>query len=251
MRKIDFGFIAVLTMFITFSFTSCEDDDGYSLGKFVISLATVNPIDDSAGTYYLTMDNGTTLWPAASNVLYKPKNNQRVLVNFTVLGDSVWGYDHPVKINSLQEILTKKIENLTEENEDEIGDDAIRILDRWIGDDYLNIHFGYNTGGEQKHRISLVHNKIDPPVSETGEIILELRHNTYGDPQKYGTKGYAAYDLKPLQKEGQESVDLIIKVQDFNNEEKKYRVTYTYKNKDGQSTDNKTLKDMPEVIEYF
>lgn len=235
---------------MAFIFTSCEDD-GYSLDDFMISMATVNPVDESAGTYYLTMDNGTTLWPLASNVVYKPKKDQRVMVNFTILGDSIKGYDRPVKINYLQEVLTKDIENLTEENEEEIGDDPIRLLDRWIGDDYLNIHFGYNTGGEQKHRVSLVYNTIEPQQNDAGEIVLELRHNANGDPQKYGVKSYVAYNLRPLQKEGQDAVDLTIKVKDFNDEEKEYKITYKYKNGAAQSTDNKTLKNTPDDIDFY
>lgn len=137
MRKITFGLIIIFILLA--SFTSCEDD-GYDLGAFVVSLATVNPIDENAGTYYLTMDNGTTLFPAVPNAIYKPKVNQRILVNFTLLGDSISGYDHPAKINSIREILTKKVENLTDENEKEIGNNPVDILDLWTGDNYLNIH---------------------------------------------------------------------------------------------------------------
>jgi len=248
MKKIRLSFILLFALSTIFTFVSCEDD-GYSLGDFVISLATVNQIDESAGTYYLTMDNGTTLWPVNQTSRYW-SDKQRVLVNFTILGDSIKGYDRPVKINSLREILTKDIEDLTEENKNEIGDDPIKILDLWTGDNYLNIHFGYNTGGEQVHRISLVHNRIEPVVDDNGAIVLEFRHNAYDDPEHYGVKSYVAYDLRPLQIENEDSVNLVIKVQDFNNETKEYKITYKYKNVE-TSTDNKKIDNMPESVNNF
>lgn len=249
MKQIRSGLILLSALIPLFVFTSCEDD-GYSLGDFVISLATVNPIDENAGTYSLTLDNGKTLWPAASNVLYRPKSNQRVIVNYTILGDSMGEYDHPVKINSMREILTKEIEDLTPDNQEEIGNDPIKILALWTGDDYLNIRFGYNTGGEERHRISLVHNKINPVVNEDGTIVLEFRHNAYNDPEYYGVNNYAAYNLRPLQTEGQDEVNLLIKVQDFNNEIKEYKVAYKYKNLE-ETTQNKTFTNMPGDIDIY
>ena len=49
-------------------FNSClSDDDDYSLGKFWISIATVEPLDNN--TYSLILDDGTKLWPAAGLAL--------------------------------------------------------------------------------------------------------------------------------------------------------------------------------------
>jgi len=237
-------------LIVLFSFHACEDD-GFSLDKTVMSVATVNPIDDNYGTYYLTMDNGTTLWPAASDVIYRPKANQRVVVNFTPLSDKIGEFDHYVKVNYLQEILTKNIEELTTENEKEIGNDPIRILAIWVGDNYLNIRFGYNTGGEKIHRVSLVKNMIQPATGENEEIVLEFRHNAYGDPQNYGVKSYAAFDLKPLQKEDKGVINLKIVVHDFNNETKEYEVAYEYGYVHEPTDASQTIKDLPDNIKYF
>lgn len=245
---ISFIFVCLLTL----SFTSCDNDDGYNYGDFVISLATVNPLDNNSNSYYLTMDDGTTLWPAASLVNYKPKSNQRVLVDFTLLSDSLQGYDHFVKINQIQEILTKQIIDLTPENEVEVGNDPIRILEYWIGDHYLNIHFGYNSGGEKVHTINMVENKLTDTNIKNDTIVLEFRHNANEDPEKYGVKSFAAFDLRKYQNGNQTSINFLIKVRDFDNENKEYRITYNYGNNTAEKLfNNKIITNMPENVKFY
>lgn len=237
----------ILTLLISIisvaTFTSC-DNDGYSLDSFALSLATVNPINDNSGAYYLTLDDGTTLWPAASNIIYTPKANQRVIINYTLLSDQIGEYDHYAKINGLQEILTKQVINLTSENNDEVGNDPIKVLDLWTGDNYLNIHFGINVGGLQTHTINLVRNKLDNKVisNKDGDIELEIRHNKNGDEEKYLLKNYSAFDLRPLQVAGRDSIKIVIKTLDFDGQTKTYPVTYKYKI--DQQNKNKYITNM-------
>lgn len=228
MKIIKTTLIILFGLFITFTFNSCSDDD-YSLDKFIVSLATVNPIDIEQGTYSLTLDNGTTLWPAASNMIYKPKSNQRVFLNYTLLSGETGHFDHYIKVNYIRDILTKEVVELTPSNEKEIGNDPIKILRLWEGDNYLNIHFGYNVGGGQiKHTVNLVRNTLNNQSRDENKIFLEFRHNSNNDIQKYGEDGYVAFDLKPFQIKSKKSVDFIIKVKDYNSEIKEYQVTYNY-----------------------
>lgn len=211
---------------------SCnDDDDNYSLGKRWEALATVEPISDNS--YYFVLDNGEKLGVAASNVVYIPKSGQRVYLNFTYLSDEANNYDHLIKVNWLAEILTKGVIDLTYENQDSIGNDPVKVHSLWIGDDYLNIHFGYNASGQVAHYINLVNNTtIDP--NEDGKIHLEFRHNTNQDPQWYGRDSYVAFDLRPYKQEygagGKESVEFVIGVLDFNEEYKEYNVVYNFNN---------------------
>lgn len=241
--KYIFSLLSIVT--ITTVLPSC-DDDGYSLDKYSLALATVHPIDADSKTYYLTLDDGTTLWPAASNVIYSPRGDQRVIVNYTLLSDQIGEYDHYAKINGIQEILTKDVIDLTSANEQEVGNDPIKILDLWTGDNYLNIHFGINVGGAKTHTINLVKNKLTAPpsINEDGTIELELRHNKNGDEEKYGLKNYAAFDLRPLQIAGKDSVKITIKMTDYDNETKIYSVTYKYK--ENSQDKNKYITDMPD-----
>lgn len=73
---------------VSLTLPSClDDDDSYSLGDIWIAVATVVP--EGNNVYYLRLDNGDKLWPAATNYPnYQPKPNQRALVNFTILADS-------------------------------------------------------------------------------------------------------------------------------------------------------------------
>lgn len=231
MKKIRYSLIIVISLIAIFTFNSCNDE-GYSLGNYRLDIATVNSIGSDSGTFYLTLDNGSTLLPVASDSYYKPQFNKRVIVNYTLLSDQMGEYDHAIKINAIQDILTKEVIDLTSENEKEIGDDPIKILDLWTGDHFLNIHFGYNTGGEKIHTVNLVRNKLDKITTTTtpnGAVVLEFRHNANNDPQKYGAKNYAAFDLRPFQTENKDSVNFIIKVFDFNDETKEYPITYKYK----------------------
>lgn len=177
---------------------SCSDDDGYSLGHFVERLATVKVI--SGNTYYLEIDNGKTLWPAATNVgWYKPIDGQRVIANYTLLYDNFSGYDHAIRVNFLQNILTKRIEDLTEDNEEEIGNDPVNITKNgiWIGGKYLNIDFLINLPQSQKHRVSLVRNTL-VEESEDGYLHLEYRYNDFGDVTGYWRRSIVSFNIGEL-----------------------------------------------------
>lgn len=229
MKTVKYSLVFLIGLFTTLAFNSCTNDDGYSLDKYMVEIATVTPIDSVAGTYYLTLDNGETLWPVSSTSYFVPKNNQRVIVDFTLLSDKIGEYDHYARINQIQNILTKNVVDLTPENEEEIGNDPIKVLSLWTGDNFLNIRYGYNTGGEKTHFINLVKNKLDEAsVSKDGTITLEFRHNKNGDPEKYGVNNYVAFDLKPFKTENKDSLKFIIKVLDFGGETKEYPITYKY-----------------------
>lgn len=243
MKILKYIFALLVIIPVVSIFQACNDD-GYSLDNFSLALATVNPIDSK--TYYLTLDDGTTIWPASSNVVYTPKADQRVIVNYTPLSDEIGKYDHYAKINGIQDILTKGVINLTSQNEKEVGNDPIKILDLWTGDNYLNIHFAINVGGVKTHTINLVKNKLNAgsTTKENGAIELELRHNKNGDDEKYGLKNYAAFDLHSLQIAGQDSVKIIVKITDFDNQTKTFPVTYKYKA--NSQNKNKYITNMPD-----
>lgn len=230
MKTTKLGLIFLVGLITTFIFDSCNNDDGYSLDNYVIEIATVNPIDSAAGTYFLTLDNGKTVWPTNSTPYFVPKKNNRAFVNLTLLSDKVGEYDHYAKINQIQNILTKKVIDLTAENTEVIGNDPIKILTMWTGDNFLNIRFGYNTGESGKtHTINLVRNTLDQTsVSNDGSVILEFRHNANKDPERYGVNSYAAFDLKPFRADNKDSIKFIIKVLDLSNETKEYPIVYKY-----------------------
>lgn len=52
---------------------------------------------------------------------------------FNPLSDGFDGYDHAVKLLSLQDVLTKEVETLTPETEEEFGNDPVLIFKGDIG----------------------------------------------------------------------------------------------------------------------
>lgn len=226
MKKVNL-FTSIICLFLLSGFFVSCNDDGYSIDDiYAPRLATVMPLGENS--YYLVLDNGKTMWDATAYP-YKPKHNQRTIVYFTVLGEKVDGYDYFVKVKHLQDILTKGVINLTAENNDSIGNDPIKIIRHWVGDDFLNIEFGYNRGGEKVHYINLVNNTTETYPNDE-KVYLEFRHNANDDPQKNSTQGYVAFDLKPFKETGKDSVDFIIKVNDFDGE-KNTSFTYYFNNK--------------------
>lgn len=65
---------------------------------------------------------------------------------FNPLSDGFDGYDHAVKLLSLQDVLTKEVETLTPETEEEFGNDPVLIFkgDIGISGGYMNIVFMQN-----------------------------------------------------------------------------------------------------------
>ncbi|MDR0843643.1 MAG: NigD-like protein [Tannerella sp.] len=241
MKKIKLFALSIGVAIAACVFNSC-DDDGYSLGDRWYSIATVNPLDSTSRSFYLTLDNGTTLWPAASHAhWYKPHENQRAIVVYTILSDEMEGYDHFVQIHDIRDVLTKPFaEDLGEGNDEKYGTDPAKILDMWIGDGYLNVEFGFNYGGAAVHFINLMKNDdAETPYS------FEFRHNAYNDSQHYGRRGYVAFDLSELDTNG-ESVTLNIKVKTFEGE-KVYTIEYDPSSKNQSNRQKSVSEDWVDV----
>lgn len=194
MRTIKRVFLFATILGLLPIFQSCNND-GYSLGNYALDIATVKTIESNQ--YYLELDNDKTLWPAGTLIPgYQAKDGQRVLADFTLLDDKFGDYDYAVRVNSIYNILTKSIEDLNSENEEEFGNDPISIPTNgiWIGSHYLNIEFFMHVPASKKHRISLVRNtEITAPDDEY--LHLELRYNTYDDVSNYVNKGIVSFDL--------------------------------------------------------
>lgn len=210
--------VLAITMSL-FGLNACQDDDDYSLDKFAIEIMTVVPDGD---TYYLRRDNGEKLWPFATNCPGYNSSKTRAQVNYTMLSDSIPGFSHGIKINWIENILTKNISPYRgAENDSIYGTDPVKIIAMNIGDGYLNIRFAANFGNTGvKHLISLIQDQeVNTPYA------LELRHQAYGDNALYAAEGLVAFDLSSLLNTGGQTVELTIKVNTFEGE-KSYKLAY-------------------------
>lgn len=211
--------LMLTAMLSLFGFSACQDDDDYSLDKFAIEIMTVVP---DGSTYYLRRDNGEKLWPFATNCPGYNSSKTRAQVNYTMLSDSIPGFSHGIKINWIENILTKNISPYRgAENDSIYGTDPVKIIAMNIGDGYLNIRFAANFGNTGvKHLISLIQDQeVNTPYA------LELRHQAYGDNALYAAEGLVAFDLSSLLNTGGQTVELTIKVNTFEGE-KSYKLAY-------------------------
>ncbi|MDR1356100.1 MAG: NigD-like protein [Tannerellaceae bacterium] len=225
------------------TFNSClNDDHGYSLDNVWMSIATARPLGDD--TFYLTLDDSTTLWPAAPlHIYFRPDKPQRVQINYTILGDNFQGYDHAVKLNRIDTILTKQLAaNMGKDNDAEYGNDPVGIAGMWIGDGFLNILFKAYFSGNVKHFVNLI---PDVTASDT-PYRVEFRHNAFKDNSSYLRYGIVAFDLSQINTNG-EDVTLTVKVNTFDGVkeiEKKYNSGRSTETRPELNFDKISLKNM-------
>ena len=228
-----------LIILILGSAFACNDNEGYSLGNYRISIATVVP---EAGSYSLRLDNGDMLKVASADVFYRPRVNQRVLVNYTLLSDKSENNDRFIKVNDILNVLTKPVIELTEQNADSIGNDPIKVNQFWIGDNYLNVSFSFNYGGVRPHAINMVQNESNKDESV---LEFEFRHNSYNSPYNSLYDGFASFDLKPFKEEDIDSIPITIKYKNWDGD-KTYKLMYKYNSLNRDATNMK----VPNISTY-
>jgi hypothetical protein len=214
---------------ITLAFLpGCElDDDEYSMEDTWVGFGLVqkDTIDDS---FFIELDNGAVLFPAnSSGWVDDVTDNQRVLANFTILGDKentedVEQYD--VRINSLRNILYKSILDISPAIEDSIGNDPIHVKDYWLKNNMLNLELQYR-GGSVIHYINLVK---QPNATATEPVVLELRHNDNDDPELIRMSAVVTFDLSSIQVAGKDSVTFKVIAKESNNENYEFTGVYKY-----------------------
>ncbi len=211
-------FIVMLGVILSSTaFYSCLKDDGNSLNDANLGIVTIKPL--SSDSYYLQLDDTTTLWPVNN---YVPSNlkERRAIVYFQLLPEKMAGYTHSVNIIRMDSVLTKPIaENLGAKNDEVYGKDPVTMYQNslwvkggvWIEDGYLNINFISEFGGYKKHFLNLI------PASENNQdpYSLEFRHNAYDDPKTTRQEGLVAFDLKTLPDTKGETVKLKIKYKSY------------------------------------
>lgn len=204
MKKLHWLFM-MMCLAVLPALQSCDDlDGGYSIGDF--SYPNWATIRVKGNAFYMESDTWGTLWPINTDMgWYQPVDGQRVVTVFNPIYDNYEGYDHAVKILRLEHALTKVVEPLTAENEEEYGNDPVLIYkgDLTVSGGYMNIVFMQNLpkDPDTKHRISLVQPAeatADAVSEDDGYLHLELRYNNYGDVSGRRAAGLVSFNLKEV-----------------------------------------------------
>lgn len=210
--------------------TGCDmDDDGYYSNNAWVGFGLIHK-DTNSESFTILMDDNEVLYPATdSELLHDVFNNERVLVNFTILGNK----DNPdhneyyyVEINSLRKILYKGILDITPATEDSIGNDPIHVEDKWIKNNILNFELKY-WGGNKTHFINLV-KQPGPINTDNGPVILELRHNTNGDNEQIPLSAFVSFDLSALKVAGKNSTSFKVIAKGFDDNNFEYTGEFKY-----------------------
>lgn len=219
-----------LSIMLAYGLSSCNDD-GYSIGDFWVDLVKVNK-DEKGNVESFTREDGKTLFIAASDTRYIPKN-ERAVINYTILSDNYGKYDHAIKLNGYYEdVLTKPIIYVAKDDkhkQDSIGYDKIKVFSLWAKADYINISFGINVSGQAQHLLNLVAVEEDKVQQEGKPIQLQFRHNKNGDNENYPSgKSNVSFKLDEYiqANKGKSELTFEITWTEYNGTEKKETVKY-------------------------
>lgn len=214
MKTLKLFLLATGVLFTSLTFQSClDDDDNYGWYPVPNALVTVKPVSDNS--FYLQLDDKTTLLP--TNITSSPYGDKevRALVNFSEVNESSEGYSKAVHINWIDSILTKQTApDLGIDNDSVYGTDPVEIVNDWVTiaeDGYLTLRFRTIWGDPNKaHFVNLLVSQ-DP----ANPYEVEFRHNAYGDVNGREGDGLVAFKLDNLPDTQGETVKLKLKWKSF------------------------------------
>lgn len=213
MNRIKLSLFAAIIFMATTTLSSCDvhDDDNHNT-VFPSALVTVKPVD--ANSFYLQLDEQTTLKPVNMKGSPYGAEEVRALVYYTEVNEDSTPYDKAVRLTWMDDILTKPTIVRDSENTENYGNDPVEIIDDWVTiveDGYLTLRFrtvSNNTG--RIHRVNLVAENPENPYEVT--FYHDADGDTYGDMM---FDGLVAFRLNSLPDTEGQSVKLKLRWQSF------------------------------------
>ena len=231
------------------SLQSCLDDDAYNDYYLTMPIALVTAKTSADNTFYLQLDDSTTLLPV--NISSSPfgEKEVRALVNYNEVDEAHANYSQAVHINWIDSILTKDIAvDKGPENDTYYGNDPVEMIADWVTiaeDGYLTLRFRTawgNTG--TKHFVNLLAINPDNPYE------VEFRHNAFGDINGHQADALVAFNLNKLPDTNGETVKLKLKWNSYSGE-KTYEFDYcTRKSTDGNTSEIAKSRTSHQVSVY-
>lgn len=199
---------------------SCNDDDDNRNLAYPNALVTLKT--NASGTFFLQLDDSTTVIPTNMKASPYGKKEVRALANINM--DAKEPKDHVKSgyVNWLDSILTKNMApNLGDKNDATYGNDPVELVKDWttlVEDGYLTLRFRTYFGYGKRHVLNLI------PTGKPYEV--ELRHNAQGDDRRVVRDGLVAFRLSSLPDTQGKEVELTVKWKSFSGEKSakfKYR----------------------------
>ncbi len=208
MKKLMLWTMALALTSGAFSLQSCSDDDNDYSRLYPTALVTVKPNNDNS-SFYMQLNDSTTLLPANMKASPFGKKEVRALVNYTMAEQPTLHSGRAVNINWIDSILTKKMAApLGDKNASTYGIDPVEIVNDWVTiaeDGYLTLRFRTRWGGGGRHIVNLV-----ATSDNNNHFKVTFYHNAQGD--RWGAVGDAivAFRLNDLPSTRGMTVDLIL-----------------------------------------
>jgi hypothetical protein len=230
---------------ISIGISSCKTEEPetywYGYGTYYDS-------ENAAKGFIVTLDDGKILNPVeASGIHSSVEDSSRVVVTFSIVSEST-DTTH-ANVVEVAEILTKGILQLTENNKDSIGNDAVQLSDDniWMTENHLNFVFGYY-GGSVTHYINLV-KPIGEQLDENGRQILEFRHNDNSDSFNYWILSVVSFDMRSLYQDGMDSINFVVRAKGFSDGIYNWEGTFHFQNNQSNEAPQKALNPLNAKIE--
>ena len=186
MKKI---FASIMLIASMFAFASCNDDDQPRVPTYI----GMGTLDKPADQYTLAIDGGSTCVIPDSSLLVYNKVNQpgkRVIALFSYVSDR--REEKVIYLQDVKGVLTKPLaaKPTSPQEDQELGNNRIRIDRAWMGGGFLNVKFYYLSDGMSGNPHYI--NAYDTgEIDKDGDRIIEMRHNANGHQPVYVS--YASY----------------------------------------------------------
>ncbi len=228
--------IAVVLLIIILP--ACNKDDQLQQWR---GIGTIEKADNSNDEFIINLDGGEKLIPNGVIANNTYDNQDRIIVTYAITNE-LGNNEYEVDLYDIDRILTKDIIQLTELNQDTIGNDPVFTNEEniWIKDNYINFIFSYY-GGFKTHLINLV--KLSENThTDDGKLILEFRHNDHDDYSSSLYNGVVSFDLESLKEDGLETIEFVVKIDLYEDSTLEWEGSYNF-NSNLKSNKNFGLKN--------
>jgi hypothetical protein len=159
--------------------------------------------------YMIITDGGNVLLAESIPVNIDFDDNARVSIQYRIIqrapqNDSIQA-DYLVQVDGINELITKEIITVDDNNRDTLGNAPVEFRQVWITQDFLTVYYSFYVGSKY-HDFNLTYD-IDEQADDEF-IYLTFRHNDNNDEEVQQYWAYVTFRLNSLRKEGQSEVKI-------------------------------------------